>query len=128
MGGHRVLCPTLLLGIQLARADAANGRLVFLAGSHRHTNQPFDVDRHTDWPTVAVDAEPGDVTVHYSHVLHVAPPPTAADAARMTLYVKFNNPAVFDVIPPGKGYNDVVFSHGDGRVRSVDELSASAAS
>jgi hypothetical protein len=122
MGGHAVMCPTLNIGIQLARADAASGQLRFLAGSHHHTNQPFEVDRHPEWPVVPVVAEPGDVTVHYAHVLHVAPPPTAPDAARMTLYVGFNNPAIFDVVPAGKGYNDVVFHHGDGRVRSVAEL------
>lgn len=122
MGGHPVLCPSLLSGIQLDHADAANGQLMFLAGSHRHTNRIDAIAQHPEWPTVAVEARPGDVTVHYAHVLHVAPPPTAADAGRRTLYVSFNNPAVFDVIPPGRGYNDVVFSQGDGRVRSPDEL------
>ena len=122
MGGHAVLCPSLNIGVQLDRADAANGQLMFLAGSHGHTNLPGAVEHHADWPVVPVVAEPGDVTVHYAHVLHVAPPPTAADASRKTLYVGFNNPAIFDVVPAGKGYNDVVFSHGDGRVRSVDEL------
>jgi ectoine hydroxylase-related dioxygenase (phytanoyl-CoA dioxygenase family) len=122
MGGHPVLCPTLLIGIQLDRADAENGHLRYLAGSHHHTNRIDEVSRHPDWPVVPVVAEPGDVTVHYSHVLHVAPPPEGAAAHRRTLYVAFNNPAVFDVIPPGKGYNDVVYSHGDGRVRNPTEL------
>ncbi len=122
MGGHAVLCPSLNIGVQLDRADAANGQLKFLAGSHHHTNLPDAVDRHPEWPVVAVDAVPGDVTVHYAHVLHVAPPPTAHDACRKTLYVGFNNPAIFDVVPAGKGYNDVVFTHGDGRVRSVEEF------
>jgi hypothetical protein len=122
MGGHPVLCPTLNVGIQLDRADAANGQLLFLAGSHHHTNLASDVDRHPDWPIVPVEADPGDVTVHYAHVLHGAPPPTSSTAGRRSLYVGFNSPAVFDVIPPGKGYNDVVFSGGDGRVQSPDEL------
>jgi ectoine hydroxylase-related dioxygenase (phytanoyl-CoA dioxygenase family) len=122
MGGHKVLCPSLAVGIQLDHADAANGQLLFLAGSHEHTNLPSDVDAHPDWPVVAVEAQPGDVTVHYAHVMHGAPPPTSPTAGRRTLYVDFKSPVVFEVIPPGKGYNDVVFSQGDGRVRSVDEL------
>jgi ectoine hydroxylase-related dioxygenase (phytanoyl-CoA dioxygenase family) len=122
MGGHPVLCPSVSVGIQLDRADANNGQLRYLAGSHRHTNRISEVDRHPDWPVVAIDANPGDVTVHYAHVLHVAPPPRGADAHRRTIYVGFNNPAVFDVVPAGKGYNDVVFSQGDGRVRSPAEL------
>lgn len=123
MGGHPVLCPSLLIGIQLDVASAANGQLIFLAGSHHHTNRIGSVAEHPEWPTVAVDARPGDVTVHYSHVLHAAPPPTARDAHRRTLYVSFNNPTVFDVVPPGQGYNDVVFSHGDGRVKAPAEIS-----
>jgi hypothetical protein len=123
MGGHPVLCPGLNIGIQFDRADAANGQLAFLAGSHRHTNLPSDIAEHPEWPVVAVEAEPGDVTVHFAHVLHVAPPPTAPDAHRRASYVGFSNPTVLEVIAPGQGYNDVVFSHGDGRVRNVDELS-----
>lgn len=117
MGGHPVLCPSLLIGIQLDRTNAENGHIRYLAGSHHHTNRIDEVSRHPEWPVVAVNAEPGDVTVHYSHVLHVAPPPEGVDAHRRTLYVSFNNPAAFDAIPPGKGYNDVVYSRGDGRVR-----------
>jgi ectoine hydroxylase-related dioxygenase (phytanoyl-CoA dioxygenase family) len=122
MGGHPTLCPSVGIGIQLDRADADNGQIWYLAGSHRHTNRIAAVDRHPEWPVVRVEAEPGDVTVHYAHVLHVAPPPTGADAHRRTLYVTFSNLAVFDVVPPGKGYNDVVFSQGDGRVRAPAEL------
>jgi hypothetical protein len=122
MGGHPVLCPTLNIGVQLDRADEANGQLLFLAGSHHHANLPADVERHPEWPVVAVEADPGDVTVHYAHVLHGAPPPSSATAGRRALYVGFNSPAVFDVVPPGKGYNDVVFSQGDGRVRAPEEL------
>lgn len=125
MGGHPVLCPGINIGIQLDEASAANGQLAFLAGSHHHTNLPGEIARHPDWPVVAVDARPGDVTVHYAHVLHVAPPPTSPTAHRRAVYVSFVNPEVFSVVPEGKGYNDVVFHHGDGRVRNVDELSAS---
>lgn len=122
MGGHYVLCPSLLIGIQLDVADARNGQLRYLAGSHHHTNTIASVAEHPEWPIVAVEARPGDVTVHYSHVLHVAPPPAGDDAHRRTLYVSFNNPDVFDVVPPGRGYNDVVFSHGDGHVKSPAEI------
>jgi ectoine hydroxylase-related dioxygenase (phytanoyl-CoA dioxygenase family) len=122
MGGHPVLCPTLNVGVQLDRADADNGQLWFLAGSHRHTNRISEVDRHPEWPVMRVEADPGDVTVHYAHVLHVAPAPAGSTASRRTMYVGFNNPAVAAVIPPGKGYNDVVFSQGDGRVRAPAEI------
>ena len=114
MGGHPVLCPALNIGIQLDRADADNGQLVFLAGSHHHTNSLTDADRHAEWPVVHVEADPGDVTVHYGHAQHAAPPPASPTADRRALYVGFVPPAIFDVIGPGQGYNDVVYEGADG--------------
>ena len=60
------------MGIQLDRADAANGQLWFLPGSHRHGG-PLGDPWADGYPTVAIDADPGDVTVHFGHVLHAAP-------------------------------------------------------
>ncbi len=124
VGGHRVLCPGLNVGIQLDRADAQNGQLHFLAGSHHHAAQqtlpPLD-----ELPTIAVDAEPGDVTVHYSHVLHAAPPPSSPTAGRKAMYVGFHLPEAFDVVGAGEAYNDVLVKRDAGRVKSPDELVAS---
>jgi hypothetical protein len=123
MGGHPVLCPTLNIGIQLDRADAANGQLVFLAGSHHHTNSLTDADAHSEWPVVRVEADPGDVTVHFGHAQHAAPPPLSPEANRRALYVGFVPPAIFDVIGPGQGYNDVVYESG-GDVQPPSALTA----
>ena len=123
VGGHRVLCPGLNIGIQLDRADAQNGQLHFLAGSHHHAAQqtlpPLD-----DLPTLAVDAEPGDVTVHFSHVLHAAPAPSSPTAGRKALYVGFHLPEAFDVVGAGEAYNDVLVKRDAGRVKSPDEVMA----
>jgi len=121
LGGHPVLCPALNIGIQLDRADAANGQLTFLAGSHHHTSSLTDADRHADWPVVRVEAAPGDVTVHYGHVQHAAPPPTSPTANRRAIYVGFVPPAIFDVIGPEQSYNDVVY-HGGGGVQPPSAL------
>jgi ectoine hydroxylase-related dioxygenase (phytanoyl-CoA dioxygenase family) len=123
VGGHRVLCPGLNVGIQLDRADAQNGQLHFLAGSHHHAAQqtlpPLDA-----LPTLAVDAEPGDVTVHFSHVLHAAPAPSSPTAGRKALYVGFHLPEAFDVVGEGEAYNDVLVKRDAGRVKSPDEVMA----
>jgi ectoine hydroxylase-related dioxygenase (phytanoyl-CoA dioxygenase family) len=123
VGGHRVLCPGLNIGIQLDRADAENGQLHFLAGSHHHAAAqalpPLD-----ELPTIAVDAEPGDVTVHYSHVLHAAPPPSSPTAGRKAMYVGFHLPEAFDVVGAGEAYNDVLVKRDAGRVKSPDEVVA----
>jgi len=76
-------------------------------------------------PVVAIDAEPGDVTVHFGDVLHAAPPPTGRGPYRRALYVTFTRPETLAFVGAGHGYNDVLFEH-DGRVHSVDELRAGA--
>jgi hypothetical protein len=124
VGGHRLLCPGLNVGVQLDRADGANGQLHFLAGSHRHAAQlgpPPDVG---DAPVVAVEADPGDVTVHFGHTLHAAPPPSSPTAGRKAMYIGYHLPAAFDVVPRGQSYNDVLVSRDGGRVKSVDEVVA----
>jgi hypothetical protein len=123
MGGHPVKCPMLNIGIQLDPATAAAGQLQMIAGSHRGTSRlpgPHETDR---LPVVALTTEPGDVTVHFGHTLHSAPPPTDRSAAgRRALYLSFVPPLTFEMIGPGQGYNDVLFTRGAGRIRHVEEL------
>jgi ectoine hydroxylase-related dioxygenase (phytanoyl-CoA dioxygenase family) len=125
MGGHPVKCPLLNVGIQLDAATAASGQLHMIAGSHLGTSGLPTPEEAASLPTVAVDTQPGDVTAHYGHTLHAAPPPGDPKAAgRRALYVTYVPEAVFDMIPPGKGYNDVLFTRDSGRVRHIDELRA----
>ena len=123
MGGHPVKCPLLNVGIQLDAATPAAGQLHMIGGSHLGTSPLPTPEQAERLPTVAIDTEPGDVTAHYGHVLHAAPPPADRNAAgRRALYVTFVPPLVFDMIEPGQGYNDVLFTRAAGRVRHVDEF------
>jgi hypothetical protein len=74
-------------------------------------------------PVVAIDTEPGDVTVHDAHILHSAPPPTGSGRGRRALYASYVRPETPLYIGRGRGYNDVLFER-DERVRSVDEIRA----
>ena len=74
-------------------------------------------------PAVAVDAQPGDVTVHFGHVMHAAPPPRSPTAGRKALYVGWHIAEAFELIGPEQGYNDVLFMQDGGRVLSVEEIS-----
>ena len=127
MGGHRILCPGLNVGVQLDHADAANGQLLYLAGSHHHAAQQLAASDLDGLPVVAVETEPGDVTVHFGHTLHAAPPPTSATAGRKALYVGYHVPEAFNAIGPGQSYNDVLVARDAGRVKSVDEVVAGGA-
>ena len=124
LGGHPVLCPSIAVGIQLDPATADTGQLHFLAASHlgsAHQLRARDLDR---LPIVAIDTEPGDVTLHHTHVLHAAPAPTGRGAGRRAMYVTAARPETLAFVGPGRGYNDVLFTR-DGQVHHVDELVAS---
>jgi hypothetical protein len=108
LGGHPFTCPSISIGIQLDAASAASGRLHFVPGSWRGSWHRSDLARAT---TVAVDTEPGDCTVHLGDVLHAAPPPIGDGPGRRALYTTFVPPQLFDVIPPGQSYNDVILTH-----------------
>jgi ectoine hydroxylase-related dioxygenase (phytanoyl-CoA dioxygenase family) len=123
MGGHPVKCPLLNVGIQLDAATAAAGQLHMIAGSHLGTSQLPSDDQVQGLPTTAIVTEPGDVTAHWGHTLHAAPPPGDRDAAgRRAIYVTYVNPLTFDMVGAGQGYNDVLFTRSEGRVRHVDEF------
>jgi hypothetical protein len=121
LGGHPVLCPGLQIGIQLDAASAETGQLHMLAGSHSCSSHQLDPGDETRLPAVAIDTEPGDVTVHYGHLLHAAPPPTGAGPGRRALYASFVRPETLEYIGPGHGYNDLLFER-DGAVHSVEEV------
>jgi ectoine hydroxylase-related dioxygenase (phytanoyl-CoA dioxygenase family) len=123
MGGHPVKCPMINVGIQLDPATAETGQLQMIPGSHRGTSRlprPVEAQRLR---VVALATEPGDVTVHFGHTLHAAPPPIDEHAkGRRALYLTFVPPLTFEMIGPGQGYNDVLFTRGEGRVQHVDQL------
>lgn len=119
MGGHPLICPGLNIGVQLDVANKKSGQLIFLPGSNEFAGGVDIASKTTE--SIGVEAEPGDVTVHYGHTLHIAPPPDQSSQNRRTVYVSFHKKSYIEALPEGKGYNDVLFSHGDGRVRNPQE-------
>lgn len=123
MGGHPVKCPMLNIGIQLDPATPETGQLQMIAGSHRGTSELPGADEAAHLPVAALTTEPGDVTVHFGHTLHAAPPPTdRAARGRRALYLSFVPPRTFEMVGPGQGYNDVLFTRDSGRIHHPDEL------
>ena len=119
LGGHPIMCPLIQLGIQLDEASAENGQVRFLAGSHRYSNHALEMGQEDDLPIVGVNTRPGDVTLHFGDALHCTPAPTGAHANRKVLYYKFEKPEMFESIPAGGHYNDLLFSAGkEGRIAS----------
>jgi hypothetical protein len=109
VGGHPVMCPLIQAGVQLDHANADNGQLLVLAGSHEYAKHWLMRGQEGDMPVVALDTEPGDLTLHYGDTMHTTPPPLSNDAGRRVLYYKFAEPKTFEWIPAGCHYNDVLF-------------------
>lgn len=111
MGGHSVYCPSVAVGIQITGSDAARGNLLVVAGSHGQTLHYDWKDRYPDAPVVAVDTEPGDVTLHIADVMHASPEPTA-QGWRRTMYVTFFPSTLWDHVGPGQASNDLIRREG----------------
>ena len=107
MGGHAILCPAVSIGIQLTGSNAETGNLTVVPGSHGQTMHYQWQQRLTDVPVVAVDTQPGDVTVHVQDVMHASPKPTGA-GWRRTMYVTHYPAKLWDHVGPGQAYNDIV--------------------
>jgi hypothetical protein len=109
IGGHPVMCPLIQVGIQLDHATPENGQLLLLAGSHRYAKHWYEWGDEGSLPVVALETEPGDLTVHFGDAMHTTPPPTADGAGRRALYFKFAEQKTFDWVPSGCHYNDALF-------------------
>jgi hypothetical protein len=109
-GGSPVMNPLIQAGIQLDPANAGNGQLLLMAGSHRYNKHSVDWGAEGDLPVVALETEPGDLTLHFGDTMHSTPPPTSPDAGRRVLYYKFAEPKTFAWIPAHCHYNDVLFA------------------
>ena len=116
MGGHALNCPTLVVTVCLTSGTAEAGELRALPGSHRG-GFPFVDGRDVSAPTgVPVHVSAGDVSLHYSDLMHASLAPTsAAGPHRISVLLAF--------VPPDAGhhrgerhYNDALLGDPDGQV------------
>lgn len=117
------MCPVLIASVFLTPATAETGALRVLPGSWRRACHFIDANHPAAPAGVIVDAQPGDVSLHYSDTMHAAPPPLAASAdsyriSAVTGYVRAG------VRPHGgrRHYNDVLLSNDDGQIDHMEKL------
>jgi len=116
MGGHALNCPGFVMTICLTDGSETAGELRALPGSHHMTHPTIDGTEENAPRGVPFAATAGDVSFHYSDVLHASMPPTSADGPhRISVLLGF--------APEGAGhhrgerhYNDVLLSSDDGLV------------
>ncbi len=121
-GACHLTCPCVLVGVQLAAANSRSSQIHFMAGSwgKAYHNRPEDITAETH-PLVAIEAEPGDATVHYGCGLHAGPRPTGTEPRR-TLYLQHYHPRTFDLIGPYQGYNQIMPGYGEGEIPNIVEM------
>jgi hypothetical protein len=127
MGGHALMCPTLIVSTYLTPANAETGELRFLPGSHERTCGSYIDTADSAAPRgVSFAAEPGDVSVHFGDVMHAAPPPARTDLAgyRVSAITGFGPPEAR--IHRGKSYNDALHRREDGQIEHLGNVAAQA--
>jgi ectoine hydroxylase-related dioxygenase (phytanoyl-CoA dioxygenase family) len=119
LGGHVLMCPLIICSTFLTPVNPDVGDLVFLPGSHRGSCGYMDP---TFAPTNAVHvvAEPGDVAIHYSDVMHAAPPPRREDlsAYRISAVTDYGRPDV-RTHRGSQSYNDILHQRDDGQIEHL---------
>jgi len=119
LGGHARNCPTLVMSAHLGEAQPESGDLRFLPGSHRGSFWAQDMNQRDLVGSIGVGAEPGDLTLHYSDVVHMAPAPTSAEGPfRTSIVTMYRRPASGNHRGDDRHYFDALEA-GDGHVRSL---------
>lgn len=93
MGGHAYHCAAYAIGLPLSATGGSDGFLRVVAGSNRASVpspgliEGFDCDL----PIIAIETEPGDLTIHVGCTLHGTKPPRFKE--RIVTYTTYSLPA-----------------------------------
>ena len=70
---------------------------------------------------VTLNAGPGDVSFHYSDVMHASPPPTGGGPYRISLLMAYTRPGASHHRGE-RSYNEVLLSRDDGQVEHLETV------
>jgi hypothetical protein len=121
MGGHALMCPTLVCSVYLTESTPETGELAFLPGSHRTSAVQAVFAGEAGAPEGAhFRARPGDVSVHFGDTLHAAPPPARCDLRgyRVSAIVGFSRPGAGHHRGESS-YNAVLHQRADGQIEHL---------
>jgi len=121
LGGCKIMCPSINIGIHLDAAGPQSSQLWAIAGTngrsvHHATSMGADAPN-----AVPLDTCPGDVTIHYSCSMHAGPPPTGPNQRR-TLYLPFYSPDTLRLLGPFQSFEQVLPGYGSGNIPSLDQV------
>jgi ectoine hydroxylase-related dioxygenase (phytanoyl-CoA dioxygenase family) len=122
MGGHAVMCPTLVVSAYLTAATPESGELAMLPGSHRAAFNAHDQRPDLTAYAAHFHAQPGDVSLHYSDTVHAAPPPAGVQRDyRVSAIVSFAR-ADARHHRGETSYNAVLHQRDDGQIEHLEAL------
>lgn len=110
LGGHRHMCPLINGSVFLGPANLETGELRFLPGSW--TTAGCSVVDQDSTLGIAIDAGPGDFSIHYGCGMHAGTPPTAKRGP-------FRSSVVFEYGRPGRSAEQSQ-DHHDKLMQEVD--------
>ena len=121
MGGHALMCPLLIATVCLTGGGPDSGELRGLPGSWQ-ASYPYIDAEDPDAPLgVGLDVEPGDVSLHYSDVMHASCAPRGDGPYRTSLLMAFVPDRARQGLRDG-GYNRVLFRSDDGQVEHLADF------
>lgn len=124
LGGCPIMCPSINLGIQLDSGNADASQLWVLAGSQGTVGRSkYDIEERDGWPAIALETEPGDVTIHYSCALHAGPPPTGPNGRR-TVYLPFYDEKTLSLLGRFQSFEQIIPGYGTGDLPSLDDVAS----
>ncbi|MCA9509269.1 MAG: phytanoyl-CoA dioxygenase family protein [Myxococcales bacterium] len=130
LGGHGVMCPLLIVTVNLTAGNAEAGELRMLPGSWRSSVPFFEATDARAPKGVGLRVDAGDVSLHYGDVMHAAPPPRRAGpwrddgSFRTSVLLGFAREGAL-AHHRGEGvYNDVLLGNEDGQVEHLAKVAA----
>ncbi len=70
---------------------------------------------------MTLNAGPGDLSLHYSDVMHASPPPTGGGPYRISLLMAYARPGATHHRGE-RSYNEVLLSRDDGQVEHLETV------
>ncbi|NRA01121.1 MAG: phytanoyl-CoA dioxygenase family protein [Myxococcales bacterium] len=122
MGGHAIICPSLVASVFLTESTPETGDLRMLPGSWKAGCAPIDADHARAPAGACFAANPGDVSLHYGDTMHAAPPPQGdgLDCYRISAVTGYARP---ESRPHrGRHYNEVLHRREDGQIEHLSRV------
>ncbi len=121
MGGHAAMCPTLVMTICLTDGSAAAGELRMLPGSWQESYPFIDGTDERAPRGVSLPVTAGDLTMHYSDIMHASMPPTSAEGPhRISVLLGFARPDAYNHLGE-ESYNDVLLGDEEGQIEHLGQ-------